>query len=164
MLPNRIAKATSGDISIEVYLRRGFPQGGVLSASMWILVANGLLQVLDTVGCFSQGFADDFSILVIGTDLNTVCSIMQSAIRKLEGWCRGHGLAVNPKKTEMVLFTRKRKLDSIKPIRVYGEELVRSNKVKYLGVILHSKLTWKEHLLNRYTTRRLRPSGNAEIS
>ena len=150
VLSNRIARATSGDISIEVYLRRGFPQGEVLLALLWILVADGLLQALDTVGCFSQGYVDDFCILAIGIDLSTVCSMMQLAICKLERWCRRHRLTVNPKKTEMVLFTHKRKLAGIKQIRVYGEELVRLNEVKYLGVILDSKLTWKEHLLNRY--------------
>jgi len=56
---------------------------------MWILIADGLLQILDTAGRFSQEFADDFSVLVIGTDLSTVRSIMQSAIHSLEGWCNG---------------------------------------------------------------------------
>jgi len=54
---------------------KGFPQGGVLSALMWILVADGLLELLKKTGHFLQGFADDFSILVEGIDLGTVCSV-----------------------------------------------------------------------------------------
>ena len=146
MLSNRIARAQSGEASVEVSLLRGFPQGGVLSALMWILIADGLLIALNSVGYFAQGFADDFSILVEGIDLSTVCSVMQTAIKKVEQWCRDHKLSVNPKKTEMVLFTRKRKLNGLKPIRAFGEELERSNQVKYLGVILDSKLNWRAHL------------------
>ena len=117
---------------------------------MWILVADGLLNILNKYGYFAQGFADDFSLLVEGIDLSTVCSIVQAAVHKIEEWCKGHGLSVNPKKTEMVLFTRRRKLDGFKPIRVFGEELNRSTEVKYLGVILDSKLTWQAHLTNKY--------------
>jgi len=46
----------------------------------------------------------------------------------------------------MVLFTRKRTLTGLIPIVFFGKELERTNKVKYLGVILDSKLTWSEHL------------------
>ena len=44
MLSTRIARAASGDTIIEVRLHKGFPQGGVLSALMWILVADGLYK------------------------------------------------------------------------------------------------------------------------
>jgi len=75
MLSSRIARANSGEMNLEVHLLRGFPQGGVLSALMWILVADGLLYSLNSVRYFAQGFADDFLALVIGKDLRTVCEV-----------------------------------------------------------------------------------------
>ena len=150
MLSHRIARVTSGVTTLEVQLLRGFPQGGVLSALLWILIADGLLNTLNTAGYFAQGFADDFSVLVEGRDLRTVCEVAQAGINKIEKWCRGHKLSVNPGKTEMVLFTHKRKVDKFKPIRLFGKELSRSDQVKYLGVILDSKLTWKAHLESKY--------------
>ena len=62
---NWIAKANSGTVNLEVLLYKGFTQGGVLSALMWILVADGLLSILNIDGYFAQGFADDFSLLSI---------------------------------------------------------------------------------------------------
>jgi len=53
MLPSRIARANSGEINLEVHLLRGFPQGGFLSALMWILVADGLLYSLNSVRYFA---------------------------------------------------------------------------------------------------------------
>ena len=55
MLSSRIAGANSGEMNLEVHLLRGFPQGGVLSALMWILVADGLLYSLNPVRYFAQG-------------------------------------------------------------------------------------------------------------
>ena len=150
MLSTRIARAASGDTIIEVRLHKGFPQGGVLSALMWILVADGLLRVLNLAAYFAQGYADDFSILVKGMDLATVCGVMQAALLRVEKWCENHGLSVNPTKTEMVLFTLKRSIQGWRPVKFFGKELVRTNQVKHLGVILDSKLTWKEHLTSKY--------------
>ena len=149
MLSSRIARANSGDINIEVHLTKGFPQGGVLSALMWILIADGLLLALNSVGYFAQGFADDFSALVAGRNLRTVCEVMQVALKRIEKWCVDHGLSVNPKKTEMVLFTRKRILTGMRPILFFGKELTRTDQVKHLGIVLDSKLTWKEHLQSK---------------
>jgi len=56
---------------------------------------------------------------------------------------------VNPDKIEMVLFTRKRILTGMKPILFFGKELTRTYQVKHLGIILGSKLTWKEHLQHK---------------
>jgi len=54
---------------------------------MWILIADGLLQALNSVGYFAQGFADDFSALVAGRNLSTVFEVMQVALKRIEKWC-----------------------------------------------------------------------------
>jgi len=56
------------------------------------------------------------------------------------------GLLVNPDKTGLVAFTRKRKLMGFFEPRLFGKILQLSRSVKYLGVILESRLTWKEHV------------------
>jgi len=71
---------------------------------------------------------------------------MQAALNRVQRWCDDHGLSVNPDKTEMVLFTRKRTLPGLIPIVFFSKELERTKKVKYLEVVLDSKLTWSEHL------------------
>ena len=48
---------------------------------MRTLIADGLLNTLNTAGYFAQGFADDFSVLVEGRDLRTVCEVAQAGER-----------------------------------------------------------------------------------
>jgi hypothetical protein len=55
-------------------------------------------------------------------------------------------LSVNPDKTELVAFTRKRKLQGFFEPQFFGVTLNLSWSVKYLGVILDSRLTWREHV------------------
>jgi hypothetical protein len=89
---------------------------------------------------------DDICLLAVGKFPNTVSGIMQMALGIVEKWCSGVGLSVNPDKTGLVAFTRKRKLEGFFEPRFFGRNLQCSRSVKYLGVILDSKLTWREHV------------------
>ena len=122
------------------------PQGGGLSPTLWSTVADSLLKRLSKQGVFAQGYTDDGVILIIGRILATLCEIAQRILRGVEKWCQSRSLAVNPAKSEMVLFTRQYKVEGFKPINFYKQELVCTGQVKYLEVILDSKLKWKAHV------------------
>jgi hypothetical protein len=67
-------------------------------------------------------------------------------VLSVEEWCGEHGLTVNPGKTGLIAFTRKRKLSGLFQPKFFGITLQRSRSIKYLGVILDEWLTWKEHI------------------
>ena len=57
------------------------------------------------------------------------------------------GLTVNASKTEAIVFTRRYKVDDRgRPLTMFGTELKEASEVKYLGVILDSKLSWAAHI------------------
>ena len=62
----------------------------------------------------------------------------QWALQTVETWCGELGLLVNPDKTGLVAFTRKKKLPGFFEPCLFGKTLHRSMSVKYLGVILDS--------------------------
>ena len=149
MLTNRRINATLYDASATILATRGCPQGGVLSPLLWIMVIHGLLRRLSDKGYYAQGYADDVVIVAMGPFLDTVSDILQGALQLAERWCRSRQLEINPAKTALVPFTRKRKLDALKLPTLFGQEIQISHQAKYLGVILDHTLTWTPHILNR---------------
>jgi len=77
---------------------------------------------------------------------NTVSGITQWALHTVDTWCDEVGLSINPDKTGFVAFIRRRKLPGFFEPHLFGVTLCRSMSVKYLGVVLDSQLTWREHV------------------
>jgi len=71
---------------------------------------------------------------------------MQWALSTVETWCNEVGLTVNPDKTELVAFTKKRKLQGFFEPYFFGARLSLSGSVKYLGVTLDSRFDWRKHV------------------
>jgi hypothetical protein len=125
---------------------RGCPQGSVLSPLLWCLVVDDLLARLSGNRVFSQGYADDICLLAVGKFPNMVSGLIQWTLLTVETWCNEVGVSVNPDKTGLTAFTRKRKLPGFFEPQFFGVKLSLSVSVKYLGVILDSRLTWREHV------------------
>ncbi|MCP3661285.1 MAG: hypothetical protein GY696_02130 [Gammaproteobacteria bacterium] len=149
MLRQRVVRASIGGCTMQVAVSRGCPQGGVLSPILWNLVVDELLVRLTAAGFFVQGYADDIAILVAGICLSTVSGLIQEALSQTVDWCVGKELSVQAGKTELILFTHRRKIEGFRRPYLNGVELRLSPEVKYLGVILDSKLSWKAHLVHK---------------
>jgi hypothetical protein len=139
-LEGRVAVATLNEICLRFAI---CPQGGVLLPLLWCVVVNDLLTRLSGGGVFIQGYADDICLLAVGKFPNTVSGLMQWVLSTIEIWCNEVRLSVNPDKTGLVAFTRKRKLQGF--LNHSFLELSLSGLIKYLSVILDSRLTWREH-------------------
>lgn len=149
MLTHRNIQLTSHGRTVTVQATRGTPQGGVLSPTLWILVMDSLLKKLQADGFKAIGYADDLAVICRGKHLATISERTQRAVTIVEKWCVNAGLSVNPDKSELVIFTKNRKLIGFKNPKIFGKEIVRANSVKYLGITLDSKLNWSEHIENR---------------
>ena len=145
MLENRVLTAELRGSNVSMRPVKGCPQGGVLSPLIWILIADGLIRKLNEARIFTIGYADDFSIVTRGKFLNTVFDRMSEALSIVTAFTEANGLSVNPTKTGLMLFTRKRKL-SPPPICFQGQVLPLSNSWKILGVEFDNKLNWGRHM------------------
>jgi hypothetical protein len=142
-LEGRLAMATLGGLPRSVRVSRGCPQRGVLSPLLWCLVVNDLLSRVNEGGVYTQGYAGDICLLAVGKFPNTVSELIQWALPTVELWCDEIGLSVNPDKTGLVAFTRRRKLRGFFEPHLYRMTLLCCMLVKYLGLILSSRLTWR---------------------
>jgi len=131
MIEQRTVCVNIGPTMIHIATQRGLPQGGGLSLTLWSMVADSLLILLNRQGVVAQGFADDDGVvIIIGKVLSTLCEIMQRILCSVESWCSDRDLSVNPSKTEMILFTRKYKPEKLSPITFYiqhSSEISRSD-------------------------------------
>ena len=145
MLSKREISANLGSSTIRVRAVKGCPQGGVLSPLLWSLIVDDLLKNLTAQGFEIIGFADDIVIIVRGKYDSTIANRMQIALNFVSVWCDKEGLNINPSKTIIVPFTRKRKF-SINNLTLKDIPLELSDSVKYLGIFLDSKLNWNTHI------------------
>lgn len=149
MLSSRIVSAKLGPVTITVTTTKGCPQGGVLPPLLYILVKDSLLKALNDAGYFSQSFADDLAVIVIGLYVSTLCELMQSAFRIIENWCNQHEQMVNTNKTKLTLFTTKRTITGFKPPKIFGKEILLSQSAKVLGMDFDPKINWNNHIQGR---------------
>jgi len=77
---------------------------------------------------------------------NTLSGLIQWALCTVEMWCDELDLLVNPNKTGLVEFTRRRKLSGFFEPHLFGTILHYSTLVKYHGVIVNLRLVWREHV------------------
>ena len=132
-------------------MKRGTPQGGVLSPLLWLLVVNTVLKKLDENYFKVVAYADDVAIIISGIFPNVICSKMNTALRMISDWAKSCGLDVNPSKTDLILFTKNRIPSNLDLPGIDGKVLSLSSKAKYLGVILDPKLNWYPNIEDRVT-------------
>lgn len=148
LLRTRQAEMQVGTGTTKVSTTRGCPQGGVLSPLLWSLVVDELLTLLSAARIDCQGYADDIVIIARGKVESTLCESIQKGLNITKNWCKTAGLNLNPKKTAVVVFTRRTKLPGMKPILLNGVEVASQKQFKYLGVTLDSTLIWDQHVNN----------------
>lgn len=149
MLRNREVEVELSGEKRRKRVRKGTPQGGVSSPWMWNLVMNSLLKILEQQPGYSQAFADDLVNLLRGKCIKTLFELAQRLLTVIEQWSLHQKLRLSPKKTEIVVFTRRRAWNPPYQLRIYQQPIQLRQQVRYLGVILNEKLCWKPNCVDR---------------
>lgn len=152
MLRSRVIYATLLGDTVSAQVARGCPQGGVLSPLLWNLVMDGLIARLDNDRHHVLGYADDLVILAHGKFNGTVRDRMQQALTVVTEWTSNVGLNISPLKSKIMKFTKRRNSEELGPLSLNGIHLNLVSEVKYLGIILDSRLTWNQQI-ERITKR-----------
>lgn len=151
MLKNRSVTASIKGGSIAYNPTRGCPQGGCLSPTMWSLVLDDLLEKLEKDTKIKViAFADDLAIVRTGeiTAQKDLVKEINKSLNLIKKWCENKGLKVHPDKAAAMRFFSKPKIEVMNNVKYDGSPLKLVDEFKYLGVILDTKLSWKNHLEN----------------
>ena len=97
-----------------------------------------------------HGFADDCATMIGGTNLHTMMSRLQKVCTELQEWGNTAGLTFNSSKTVVIIFTKKHIKPTEMPnkLKISGQDIDFSHKVKYLEVTLDSRMLWDIHFNN----------------
>ena len=149
-LEKRYANTELNGEEIISVLTRGTPQGDVISTIAWDVVYDPLLIDINLLTtCLNIGFADDGNILKRGRFLADIFKECQKALDIAVQWGIDNGLAFNASKTEVLIFTDKRRPKSVPKLMMNGVELQISKEAKYLGITLDEGLNWKSHMTQK---------------
>lgn len=130
--------------SRSIKMRAGVPQGAVLSPTIFNIFTSDVPK-LD--GAHLAQFADDQSISVASHKTSAIRRKLQTLSNRLIRYFKRWRITVNGQKSELVLFTKKtaERHRPRRPLRIDGEEVAWKSSLKYLGVILDKRLTYKDH-------------------
>ena len=141
----RFKVRVGGHFSDEFIQVNGVPQGGVLSVSLFAIMINDIGDTLpQSIG--RSLFVDDFAIWSCASSTRYTERQLQLAISNLERWCMKNGFLFSTSKTTAVHFCRRRQTCTDMELYLRGQPIPVQPAVKFLGVVMDRKLTYKQHL------------------
>ena len=141
-LSNRYFDIKTTKVETNYYpIKAGVPQGSVLGPLLYLLYTADIPTANETT---MATFADDTAILALDQNPIAASKKLQNHLNILQHWLNKWKIKVNNDKSVHINFTT-RSTESPQPM-LNGEFIPRKNEVKYLGLHLDQKLTWKAHI------------------
>jgi hypothetical protein len=125
-------------------IKAGEPQGSVLGPTLYVLYTSDLpTSTNTTLGLF----ADDTVILSVNGDSRRAASELQHYLNTLQTWFEKWRVRINENKSSSITFTLRK--SSTLDVTINDIQFPRKTEIKYLGMTIDSKLTWKQHIVKK---------------
>ena len=131
-------------LSDEKPVTFGVPQGTVLGPILFIIYINDLFDL--KINGYFTAYADDTTITFVGNTWKEVVRTVKAGLIIIDCWLRDNLLSLNVSKTMAMPFLQD--IQNLEPIVFNNSTLNYTKLTKYLGILVHNKLSWKEHIYN----------------
>lgn len=136
--------AESGETSNFYRIQAGVPQGSVLGPVLYTIFTADLPRV---PGVTTATFADDTALLASDVNPQRASLTLQRGLDEISKWLCEWKIKASATKSAHVTFTLRK--GDCPPVQLGGSTLPHKNEVRYLGLHLDRRLTWKEHIRNK---------------
>jgi ribonuclease HI len=154
---NRTCECTIGGDTFQRETTSGVTQGGVSSPTFYSYPTNDFLVICETEKIHGTGFADDGAVLESGKNINLIIHKLQNILNKIQAWATSVGIKFSTTKTKVVVFTRKKlDLDKLPHLQLYDTNLPYETSIKYLGITLDNKCSFKQHINKKLTEAKIK--------
>lgn len=123
----------------------GLPQGSILSPILFNIAINDLTEKIQYPIKYYL-YADDLCTSLTIKDLSVGQKILQQMLNNLEIWSDNNGLQFSTEKTKVMIFHQQRKFNPNLKLKLFNQNLLRTNQHTFLGLTLDERLTWLPHL------------------
>ena len=110
-----------------------------------VLFTNDLPSSVPTGSVYM--YADHTTIYCIGETVDLAIDQLNKALREFYNWCLNNRLTPHPRKSKVILFSKRTPMRPIAPIYLGDSVLSLVTKTKLLGLIVDQKLTWVANVL-----------------
>src|ERR1700709_1053619 len=143
-LSDRVLIYDTEEGSKEYRVTGGVPQGSVLGPILWNVMYDAVLRLQLPSGASSVGLADDLAVLVVAKYLEQVEQIANESAEIIRRRLESVGLTLADHKTEVLLVSRRKVMERV-TVKVGNQTIESKDEIKYLGVMLDSRLNFKAH-------------------
>lgn len=133
------------------YIKAGVPQGSVLGPILYTIFTS---DIPETENVLMATYADDTAILASSQSPIDATNLIQIELNEIQTWLDRWKLKVNTNKSVHVLFSLRRK--ECPSLYLNGNIIPKHDTVKYLGIHLDKRLTWKCHIQAKKTQLKIK--------
>lgn len=133
----RVNNETSQIYSINA----GVPQGSVLGPILYTIFTSDMPT---TSNVLVATYADDTAILASSTCPVEASNLVQNELNQIDTWLSKWNIKVNTEKSVHVAFTLRKGV--CPSLYINNSEIPQKDSVKYLGLHIDKRLTWKNHI------------------
>lgn len=125
-------------------IKAGVPQGSILSPLLYSMYTSDFPNSANTL---LATYADDTAILTRSPNPVEASQQLQHHLNAIEIWLKRWRIKINAEKSLQVSFTLRRGI--CPPLFLSNTRIPADTKVKYLGLILDKRLSWKQHISSK---------------
>ena len=137
----------NGSLSGDHFLTCGIPQGTILGPLLFLIYINDLPYCL--LNSEPRMYADDTHITFASNNTQSINTVLNEDLARVEKWLTANKLTLNASKTEFMLIGSRQRLSTFHnppSLIIDGAPITQVTSTKSLGVHIDQTLSWNVHV------------------